>query len=74
MKTFHYERGHEAGETMTVAELCEKLNEYPQEMPVFCEWEGVHSYVGPHDFAIESVHKGDVSEKCDCLVIDVNGY
>lgn len=74
MKTFHYDGGHEAGTTMTVAELRAKLAEYPDDMPVFAEWETCRGYMTPDDFAVERVHKGNPAEECDCLVIDVNGY
>ena len=74
MKTFHHKLGHESGNTMTVAELREKLNEYPQDMPVFGTWEGVNGYIRPDDFWVETVHKGDESEACPCLLIDVEGY
>ena len=74
MKVFHFEKGHEAGRTMTVSELREKLNEYPQDMPVFGTWESVCGYIGPDDFCVEKIHKGDETEECDCLLIDVEGY
>ena len=74
MKTFHYERGHEAGKTMTVSELREKLNEYPQDMPVFGTWEGVCGFIGPDDFIIQKEHKGDEREECECLLINVERY
>ena len=37
--------------TMTVAELREKLNEYPQDMPVFATWEGVLAPITSEHFA-----------------------
>lgn len=37
-------------ETMTVAELREKLNEYPQDMAVFATWEGVLAPFKPDSF------------------------
>ena len=74
MKTFRYPLGHEAGKTMTVADLKNKLAEYPDDMPVFGEWEGVHGYVIPENFSIENTSKGHPDESCDCLIIDVEDY
>ena len=74
MKTFHHGLGHEAGSTMTVAELKAALEEYPDDMPVFAEWEGVNGYIKKDNFSIENVHKGDKSEECRCLVIWVEAY
>jgi hypothetical protein len=74
VKTFRYKLGHEAGQTMTVAELCAKLAEYPDDMPVMAGWEGVRAYVRPENFGVERVSKGKPADECDCLVIDVNDY
>lgn len=74
MKTFRYELGHEAGKTMTVAELKKKLDGYPDDMPVFGTWEGVRGYVVPKNFSVEKVSKGHPDDRCDCLLIDVEGY
>lgn len=74
MKSFRYRWGGKAGDTVTVAELKAKLSEYPDDMPVFCTWEGVDGYVEGKNFEVKKVHKGDTSEECDCLVIDVEKY
>ena len=74
MKTFRYALGHVAGQTMTVAELRELLAKYPDEMPVFAEWEGVRAYIEPDIFAVERVSKGMEADACDCLVLNVNYY
>jgi len=74
MKTFHHKLGHEAGKTMTVSELREKLNEYPQDMPVFGTWEGCNGYIESINFIVERTHKGNPDEACDCLLIDVEQY
>lgn len=74
MKTFRYRLGHEAGSTMTVAELRAKLAEYPDDMPVFGGWESVEGYITPDGFAVERTHKGHLDDECDCLVIDVEDY
>ena len=47
MKTFRYPGGHVAGQTMTVGELKKKLEEYPEEMPIFAEWESCRAYIEP---------------------------
>ena len=74
MKTFKYAAGHDSPPTMTVSELREKLNEYPQDMPVFATWEGVHAYVQPDSFFVEKVNKGGADLAVDCVVIDVEQY
>lgn len=74
MKTFRHELGHTAGQTMTVAELRAKLSEYPDDMPVFGEWEGCHGYVTAEGFSVERVDKGHKDDACDCLLIWVERY
>lgn len=74
MKTFRYALGHVAGATMTVAELRELLTKYPDDMPVFAEWEGCHAYIEPEMFSVESAAKGFEADRCDCLVVDVNRF
>ena len=73
-KKFRYKLGHEAGTTLTVGGLMEALTQYPYDMPVFVQWEGVNAFVGVENFDIEEVTKGHDDDKCDCLVIDVNHY
>ena len=73
MKTFRHKLGHESGKTMTVSELREKLNEFPQDMPVLATWEGIHTFFEPEHFQVERY--GDHPEDaCDCLVIDVDQW
>ena len=74
MKTFHYQLGHESGSTMIVEELIAELSKYPKDMPVFGTWESVKGFVTLDGFSVEKVHKGDVLEECDCLLIDVERY
>jgi hypothetical protein len=74
LKTFKYQAGHDTPPTMTVSELREKLNEYPQDMPVFATWEGVWAYIQPEAFVVEKVHKGGPDLPVDCVVIDVEQY
>jgi hypothetical protein len=74
MKNFRYAKGHSAGSTMTVKELKEKLSEYPDSMPVFCQWEGVYAWVDPENFSAEEYHKGMLEDKEICLIIDVDQY
>lgn len=74
MKTYHHALGHEAGSTMTVKELREKLAEYPDDMPVFGTWEGVNGWIRADCFSVEVTHKGDASEACPALLIDVEEY
>lgn len=74
MKTFRYPLGHEAGKTLTVGELMEALTDYPYDMPVMAQWEGVNAFVDNESFSVETVTKGHDEDKCECLVIDVNKY
>lgn len=74
MKLFRYPLGHEAGQTVTVKELIVKLKEYPEDMPVMAEWEGVVAYIKPENFSFSLVDKGLSEDKCWCLVIDVERY
>ena len=74
MKLFRYPLGHEAGQTLTVKELIEKLSEYPMDMPVMAEWEGVVAYIRPENFSNFFVDKGLAEDRCLCLVIDVERY
>jgi len=76
MKEFNSKGGSLAGRTMTVSELKAKLDNYPDDMPVIATWEGVHAYIDDfcEEFEIGKVHKGDKSQECDCLIIDVESY
>lgn len=74
MKIFRHERGHEAGRTMTVAELKEKLSQYPDDMPVMALWEEVYAYIEPQNFDVEKVSKGNKEDECDCVTIWVEKY
>ena len=75
MKTFRYALGHEAGKTMTVNELMEKLAGYPGGMPVLATWEGTRTWFDPESFSIvQGFHCGNEEDACDCLEIDVNDY
>lgn len=69
MKAFTYP--HMQITTMTVAELREKLAEYPDDMPVLFEWEGQRIPAGP--FTVEVFPKREHPDACDCLIIGVDG-
>lgn len=43
-------------------------------MPVFCTWEEVNAYIYPEHMRTATVAKGDETERCECLIIDVNEY
>lgn len=74
MKKFRYELGHEAGETLTVGELVDKLSEYPSDMPVISTWERVYTFIGNDDFSTEYFHKGEQEDRELCLIIDADQY
>jgi len=71
MKIFKYELGHIQAATMTVSELREKLNEFPQDMPVFCLWENVAGEIRPDGFVVQRYHAHH-DTACDVLMIDVD--
>ena len=60
-------------ETMSVAELREILNEYPQDMAVFATWEGVLAPIERNNFASVVETKGGEPTQ-EYLKIDVEGY
>jgi hypothetical protein len=72
MKTYRIDR--KVRRTMTVGELKKKLDEYPDEMPVFGEWEGVHGIINPDGFETEWPTWWHEEDQCDCLRIDVEDY
>lgn len=72
MKVFRYAKGHVCYVALTVAELRHLLSEYPDEMPVFAEWEGVRAPLNRDDLRVESVSCGMEEDRRDCLVFDVN--
>ncbi len=74
MKTFRYKLGHEAGKTMTVAELKSELDKYPDQMPVMATWEGVTAYIESENFHTDYVCKGKAEDTEMCLVINVPSY
>ena len=74
MKTFRYPLGNEDGKTMTVAELRERLNEFPQDMPVLAEWEGIWVFIRPDRFKVERATGWHPDDNCDVLVIDVDQF
>jgi hypothetical protein len=75
VKTFRYplHDNFPIGVTMTVAEVREKLAEFPPDMPVIAEWEGTWNYFAPVDFRVERHGKCRSEDDCDCLVVNVDG-
>lgn len=59
--------------TMTISDLKKKLDEFPDDLPVFATWEGVYAYIEPENFSVEKLSKCR-NEECNCLVIDVEQY
>jgi hypothetical protein len=74
VKTFRYPKGHLRGSTMTVAELREKLNQYPPDMPVIAQWEGTWNMIEYDAFDVEHENYCHPDDMCDCLVIDVDRH
>ena len=58
---------------MTVSELREKLNEYPQDMPVIAQWEGTWNHFTPESFRLGRHMYCHADDVCDVLIIDVEG-
>ena len=57
--------------TMTVSELINCLNKFPQDMPVFAEWEGVFAPIREENIEINDPMP---HEKIDALIIYVEDY
>jgi hypothetical protein len=76
VKTFRYplHDNFPIGVTMTVAELREKLAEFPQDMPVIAEWEGTWNYVSSDDFRVAEHRHCRPEDMCECLVINVESH
>lgn len=74
-KTFLYPLGRECGTTLTVKGLREALAKYPDDLPVFAEWEGVWAFVEEKSFSTAPCDKVDTAKPGEsALVIDVNAY
>jgi hypothetical protein len=73
MKIFRYDKGHEAGRTITVKEMKELLDKYPDDMPVLATWENIHTFIDG-EFTTEAYTSGFEKDRELCLVIDVNDY
>jgi hypothetical protein len=58
--------------TMTVAELREKLNEFPQDMPVVAQWEGTWNCFDAKNFLVQRSTGWHQDDNCDLLTIDVD--
>jgi hypothetical protein len=61
-------------ETMSVAELREKLNEFPQDMAVFATWEGVLAPITPDNFLTVGEMENGMPAARTHLEIDVENY
>ena len=59
--------------TMTVKELMEALKQYPDDMPVFAEWEGVNAYIDRDMISVECISK-QPSFTGNALLINVDNY
>ena len=73
MKTFHYADGRVAKTTMTVAELRAELSKYPDDMPVFAEWETVYGDVRADNFTV-TAPTGTWFGEVPSLLINVDEY
>ena len=60
--------------TMTISELREKLNEYPQDMAVFATWEGVLAPFKPECFEKCRELEDGMPAGDEHLEIDVEAY
>jgi hypothetical protein len=72
MKIFRYPHGNIAKQTMTVKELREALEEFPDNMPIFAEWETVCGPLDSRFFTIQPIGYGFADDNEDCLIMDVN--
>ena len=60
--------------TMTVKDLISALEAYPDEMPVYAEWEGVHAYLAACNFTVSTAIKFPGGKLVPSLIIDVGEY
>lgn len=71
MKTFHWENGAVAAETMTVGELIEKLGQYAKDAPLFVDDQDGRP---PRPLGIslttQDIDYGVPAEHCTCVVIE----
>jgi len=68
MKTLKNKYSNTSYKTMTVGELREKLNSYPDDMPVLATWEGLFVQIDSACFSVSKVSH----IRHDCVVIDVD--
>lgn len=73
MKTYHIP-GLGCMETMTCAELREKLQEYPDDMPAFATWEMVLAPIHPDNFKHKAEGVTIPKHLGKCLIVDVEGH
>ena len=73
MKTFHFQLGNKAFDTMTVAEMRKILEEHDDDTVLIATWEGIRTPVR-EPVLVENFHFGKESEACFALIIDVNQY
>lgn len=75
MKKFRYSKANDNGiETFTVKELIDTLSKYPDDMPVFGEWEGVKGVIEETSFSTQLIHKGNADDTQESLLIYVERY
>ena len=71
MKKVPSGNGH-FNETMTVAELRQKLSEFADDLPVCGTWEGIVVTITPDVFFVQKVGATDKTDGYDCLLLDVD--
>ena len=67
MKTIYAKDGYPIGETLTVAELRELIDTYPDDLPVFATWEGIDVMLSS-----ERIARGTTHPSIDSVILDVN--
>lgn len=67
MKTVYAKDGYPIGKTLTVAELREIIDAYPDDLPVFATWEGVDIMLSS-----ERITRGITHPSIDSVILDVN--
>jgi len=71
MKDYYYQGGEfKMGSTMTVSELIEVLKKYPDDLPVFGEWEGVLGFIEPYCFEVAETDKGGERHKVLSIYVE----
>lgn len=66
--------GHRLGETLTVGELRELLDDYPADLPILATWDGGFAALYPDRFSLDEPPHRYMQGAPECLIIDVSEH